>query len=143
MEKMGILKEPTPFALTDDGGPRVTPHNRTSSLAESGKAIMKSDAARAAQLKNLIGDRMREENNRAIEINQELEGLKQLRRHKENSETAWKNDSLFPSTTNQEYINQDVHAMSRPIDKTNFKKKNEYMAYVNSMFNSGVFNHPW
>ena len=32
MEKGGILKEPTPFALTDDGGPRIAPHNRASSL---------------------------------------------------------------------------------------------------------------
>ena len=68
---------------------------------------MNSDAARAAQLKNLIGDRMREENNRAIEINKELEGLKALRKHKEDSEQAWKQDSLFPSTTNQEYINNE------------------------------------
>ena len=36
-----------------------------------------------------------------------------------------------------------VFDMTRPVDKTNFKKKSEYMAYVDSMFNSGVFTHPW
>ena len=36
-----------------------------------------------------------------------------------------------------------VFDMTRPVDKTNFKKKSEYMAYVDSMFNSGVFSHPW
>jgi hypothetical protein len=33
--------------------------------------------------------------------------------------------------------------MARPVDKTNFKKKNPFMQYVNSMFNSGVFEQPW
>jgi len=32
---------------------------------------------------------------------------------------------------------------SRQVDKTNFKKKNPYMSYVNSMFNQGVFLQPW
>lgn len=36
-----------------------------------------------------------------------------------------------------------VFIKSRPVDKANFKKKNEFNAYVNSMFNSGVFTHPW
>jgi hypothetical protein len=28
------------------------------------------------------------------------------------------------------------------MDKTNFKRKNPFAAYVNSMFNSGVFVNP-
>ena len=35
-----------------------------------------------------------------------------------------------------------VHA-AYPVDKTNFKKKNPFSAYVNSMFNAGVFVNPW
>ena len=31
----------------------------------------------------------------------------------------------------------------RPIDKRNFKTKNPFSAYVNSMFNAGVFVNPW
>lgn len=49
----------------------------------------------------------------------------------------------FPATTNQEFINLDVHERSRAPDKTNFKKKNAFASYVNSMFNQGVFLHPW
>jgi hypothetical protein len=36
-----------------------------------------------------------------------------------------------------------VHARARSIDKQNFKKKNQFASYVNSMFNQGVFLHPW
>ncbi len=36
-----------------------------------------------------------------------------------------------------------VHEKARPVDKTNFKKKNPFNSYVNSMFNQGVFLHPW
>ena len=35
-----------------------------------------------------------------------------------------------------------VHA-TRPIDKGNFKRKNPFSAYVDSMFNAGVFVNPW
>ena len=35
-----------------------------------------------------------------------------------------------------------VHGV-RPMDKTNFKKKNPFSSYVNSMFNAGVFVNPW
>lgn len=35
-----------------------------------------------------------------------------------------------------------VHS-KKEIDKTNFKKKNPFSAYVNSMFNKGVFVNPW
>lgn len=41
----------------------------------------------------------------------------------------------FPATTNQEFINNEVHGRARPVDKTNFKKKNAFASYVNSMFN--------
>jgi hypothetical protein len=49
----------------------------------------------------------------------------------------------FPATTNQEFINRNVHDRARVPDKTNFKRKNEFASYVNSMFNQGVFLHPW
>ena len=48
---------------------------------------------------------MREENVRATEINHELGALKAAKKKKADSEHEWKNDMLFPSTTNQEYIN--------------------------------------
>jgi hypothetical protein len=32
---------------------------------------------------------------------------------------------------------------ARPVDKTYGKKKNAFASYVNSMFNQGVFLHPW
>jgi len=51
-------------------------------------------------------------------------------------------ETLFPTTTNQETHNDDVH-VAYPTDKTNFKKKNPFSAYVNSMFNAGVFVNPW
>ena len=34
------------------------------------------------------------------------------------------------------------HSMNKPVDKTNFKTKNPFSVYVNSMFNSGVFVNP-
>jgi len=49
----------------------------------------------------------------------------------------------FPATTNQEFINDEVHGRARMPDKTNFKRKNPFASYVNSMFNQGVFLHPW
>ena len=47
---------------------------------------------------------MRNENLRANEINQELNAMKSAKMMK-NPDTEWKTDLLFPSTTNQEYIN--------------------------------------
>ena len=52
----------------------------------------------------MIGDRMRDENLRFNEINKELNAMKSAKLAK-NPETEWKSDLLFPSTTNQEYIN--------------------------------------
>ena len=43
---------------------------------------------------------------------------------------------------NMMIIYGSVHA-AYPVDKTNFKKKNPFSAYVNSMFNAGVFVNPW
>ena len=50
---------------------------------------------------------MREENVRATEINVELNALKAAKQNKADSEAGWKSDMLFPSTTNQEYINSE------------------------------------
>ena len=52
--------------------------------------------------------------------------------------------SSFPLTTNQDFHNNQVHAKAQMINqsKKNYKKKNVYNAYVNAMFNSGVFNTP-
>ena len=52
--------------------------------------------------------------------------------------------SSFPLTTNQDFHSQEVHEKAKMISqsKKNYKKKNVYNAYVNAMFNSGVFNTP-
>lgn len=47
---------------------------------------------------------MRNENLRQNEINQELNALRSAKM-KKNPDNEWKSDLLFPSTTNQEYIN--------------------------------------
>lgn len=36
-----------------------------------------------------------------------------------------------------------VHAPNPSVDRTNFKKKNWFSSYVNSMFNAGVFVNPF
>ena len=54
----------------------------------------------------MIGDKMREENIRQMEVNKELNALKSAKLAK-NQDTEWKTDSLFPSTTNQDYINSE------------------------------------
>ena len=36
-----------------------------------------------------------------------------------------------------------VFENSHPVDKANFRKKSDYMAYVDSKFNHGVFKNPW
>ena len=77
---------------------------KSTSIAESGRAIMMGDSTRANQLKHMIGDKMREENVRQMEINKELNALKSAKLAK-NQDTEWKTDLLFPSTTNQDYIN--------------------------------------
>ena len=109
----GILKEPTPFALNvvEDGPNSLldkadASRKKSTSIAESGRAIVLSDSSRANQLKHMIGDRMRDENLRANEINKELNAMKSAKLAK-NPENEWKSDLLFPSTTNQEYINQE------------------------------------
>jgi hypothetical protein len=53
--------------------------------------------------------------------------------------------SSFPKTTNQDFHNDEVfdRAFHRRVDKQNFKRNNPYSAYVNAMFNSGVFTNPW
>ena len=52
----------------------------------------------------MIGDQMRNENLRAYEVNKELNAMKSAKMMK-NPDNEWKNDLLFPSTTNQDYIN--------------------------------------
>lgn len=55
--------------------------------------------------------------------------------------------SSFPLTTNQDFHNNEVFDKARylgmRIDKQNFKKHNPFAAYVNAMFNQGVFVNPW
>lgn len=41
----------------------------------------------------------------------------------------------FPATSNQDFMTGEVHQRARPVDKQNFKRKNPFSAYVNSMFN--------
>ena len=52
--------------------------------------------------------------------------------------------SGFPLTTNQDFHSQEIFERARRMNlsKKNYKKKNVYNAYVNAMFNSGVFNTP-
>ena len=52
--------------------------------------------------------------------------------------------SSFPLTTNQDFHSGEVFnkAARMQQSKKNYKKKNVYNAYVNAMFNSGVFNTP-
>jgi hypothetical protein len=52
--------------------------------------------------------------------------------------------SGFPLTTNQDFHGHDVWKKSQLLNnsKKNNKKKNVYNAYVNAMFNSGVFITP-
>ena len=53
-------------------------------------------------------------------------------------------NSSFPLTTNQDFHSNDVFmkAQKMQASKKNYKKKNVYSAYVNAMFNSGVFVTP-
>lgn len=61
-------------------------------------------------------------------------------------------NTTFPSTTNQDFHNQEVYSQMHQkntnynismLKKNNHGKKvNEYTAYVNAMFNSGVYNLP-
>lgn len=59
-------------------------------------------------------------------------------------------DSTFPYTTNQDVYNEYAIAKEQITPKTyrfpkkydHNKKINEYTAYVNAMFNSGVYKHP-
>jgi len=52
--------------------------------------------------------------------------------------------SGFPTTTNQDYHNEEVFDKSSGLgmSKKNYKKKTVYNAYVNAMFNAGVFTSP-
>lgn len=97
--------------------------------------------SRSAHVKNLMAERIKEEELRQKLITDEIVKMKSSGA-RGSSTTHRRNEILFPSTTNQECHNNDVH-MTRPIDKTNFKKKNPFSAYVNSMFNAGVFTNPW
>ena len=51
-------------------------------------------------------------------------------------------DALITCTHSMLLALFSVH-IKRPIDKTNFKRKNPFSAYVDSMFNAGVFVNPW
>jgi hypothetical protein len=86
-------------------------------------------------VKTMLAERQKEKEIRAKIIAEEMARIQNTQRNH--------NSSLFPATTNMENHNHDIHDMSRPIDKTNFKKKNPFSSYVNSMFNSGVFVNPW
>lgn len=52
----------------------------------------------------------------------------------------------FPKTTNQDFHNEEpfikAHVLKGGLNKANNKKATVYNAYVNAMFNSGVFNNP-
>lgn len=52
--------------------------------------------------------------------------------------------SGFPLTTNQDFHSSEVFSKASMMRNTkqNFKKKNVYNAYVNAMFNSGMFTTP-
>jgi hypothetical protein len=59
--------------------------------------------ARQAQLKNFIGERLRQENIRSTMINKELGQMRGNLRPAGSQRAA--EDPLYPLTTNQEYIN--------------------------------------
>lgn len=113
-------------------------HNRTEALNEA-DGVTDPDKSRSVFIKNLVADRMKEEEIRSKLVTDEIVKMK---RNGPRANSSRKGEVLFPTTTNQENHNDDVHA-TRPVDKANFKKKNPFSAYVNSMFNAGVFVNPW
>jgi len=59
--------------------------------------------------------------------------------------TLYEGNTGFPKTTNQDFHNGEVFDKSWDISKKDFmnhKRTNPYSAYVNAMFNSGVFLNP-
>ena len=57
-----------------------------------------------------------------------------------------RSNSSFPLTTNQDFHGLEVFENSkefnRGLDKQNFKRKDPLTAYVDAMFNTGVFVNP-
>ena len=71
-------------------------------------------------------------------LSRELKKMRDLKTQE--MEASWAG-SGFPKTSNQEYHKEPL--VKKNLDKHNFKKKNAFMAYVDSTYNSGVFTHPW
>lgn len=118
--------------------------NKTPKRASSfntAKNVTDPEKSRSATIKQLVAERLQEEDLRNKLVTDEIVKMK---RNGPRASSAQKRATLtlFPTTTNQEVHNDDIHG-PRPIDKANFKRKNPFSAYVNSMFNAGVFVNPW
>lgn len=87
---------------------------------------------------NLVGETFKE-------VRQTTDTFNRTMMHEQRNATQNQSfTSNFPLTTNQDYHNEDVFEKAKRIDmsKKNYKKKTVYNAYVNAMFNAGVFTSP-
>merc|ERR1712183_370582 len=82
--------------------------------------------------KSLVAERLKKEDIRNKLVTDEIVKMKRNGPRASSAQRRAAVESLFPTTTNQEMHNDDVHG-PRPIDKANFKKKNPFSAYVNSI----------
>lgn len=93
--------------------------------------------------KNLVGENLRTGRKETDEFNGQL----MADRVSVAPSYAVSTASGFPKTTNQDFHGEEVFKKARHLlinqNKQNFKKANVYSAYVNAMFNSGVFTNPW
>jgi hypothetical protein len=103
-------------------------------MDKDGQRILIDRALDRNRLKNYVGSQLREENMKVSQINKE---------HIRSKNTSKVEQTHFPTTTNNDFHSEGVHSLSKPVDKSNFKKHNVFAAYVNAQFNSGVFNNPW
>jgi len=84
---------------------------------------------------NLVGDSFKTVRQNQDDINKYM--AQEIQSHTTQS-------SGFPLTTNQDFYGPSMANKLKNMDlnKKNFKGKNTYTAYVEAMFNSGVFSQP-
>lgn len=84
-------------------GNESAPHKRAVSLTAA-RTVDDPDKSRSAHIKNLVADRIKEEELRSKIITDEIVNMK-YKGPRPSSAQRRKNDALFPSTTNQETHN--------------------------------------
>ncbi|CDW73389.1 UNKNOWN [Stylonychia lemnae] len=109
------------------------------------------------QLKAFVGMKLQNENQKLLEMSKQLSGVVPTRAQSNNNRGVYKigsgfsqagqsiaasNASKFPSTTSREAYNEEIYDKTKILDRTNFKRSNVFGAYVNAMFNGGVFVNP-